>query len=101
MRSRRAMQNHPANTDCTRESWEASDTEIRCNVRAALEDMRESVAACGYRWEGTGRFLAIIDELIKRTENAGIETMGIVTAASRRLCLHTDFLLFDEGEISL
>ena len=97
------MQNHPANNrdSCCESSWEASDTEIRCNVRAALEEMRVSVVACGYRWDGSGRFLAIIDELIKRTENAGFETMGIVTTASKLLCLHTNFLLFDEGEISL
>jgi len=97
------MQNHPANNrdSCCESSWEASDTEIRCNVRAALEEMRVSVVACGYRWDGSGRFLAIIDELIKRTENAGFETMWIVTTASKLLCLHTNFLLFDEGEISL
>jgi hypothetical protein len=109
------MQNHPANNRDSRgepvianadrarpqESWEASDTEIRCNVRAALEDMRESVAACGYRWDGTGRFLAIIDEVIKHSENPGFETTVIVTTASKLLCLHTNFLLFDEGEISL
>ncbi|TSA31078.1 MAG: hypothetical protein D4R65_11890 [Verrucomicrobiaceae bacterium] len=97
------MQNHPANNRdrCCESSWEASDTEIRCNVRAALEEMRESVVACGYRWDGSGRFLAIIDEVIKRTENSGFETMVIVTTASKLLCLHTNFLLFDEGEISL
>ncbi len=88
------------NTDSERaqESDEANDSEIRGNVREALEEMRECVAVCGYRWDYTQDFLALIDSMIGDTENAEIETVGIVKRASKVLRFQADFMLFDEGE---
>lgn len=50
----------------------ATGSEIRANVCRKLRSLRQDVVALGYRWELSGKFLAVIDDLLSDCDNRAI-----------------------------